>query len=333
MRLENILALTQGILYSTPTIHVFEGVVFDVSKVKRGSLFVAYTPSEIPEALKNGAYGILFDKPTQIGDPEVAWIKVEGLDAALKRILRFYLLPKRLRVYTCDPLTLHLSQYISTPKSCYSFEGNIPKVWDKLWALEENSIVLFSPSLSESDLFIETTPLSCFHATTITIIEKTLFETSFAHQELFYERQMLSPFFLPYLEPLLNFYHQMEIPFQLKNFAKINHFTPVFTNQSLEIKEFGASDHVVIFEPSLELIDQEGAFLEKYAKWSQKLYILPSSHSLPLDHCVYYDCVEEILPLLKAHPFHFALVAGVSKELLFATTSRASSLEQLEFMF
>lgn len=333
MRLENILALTQGILYSTPTIHVFEGVVFDVSKVKRGSLFVAYTPSEIPEALKNGAYGILFDKPTQIGDPEVAWIKVEALETALKRILRFYLLEKDLRVHACDPLTLRLSHHIATPKTCCSIEGSIQKVWDKLWSLEKNSIVLFSPTLSDSDLFIDATPLTPFDEKPLRIIEKTLFETSFVHQELFYERQMLSPFFIPYLKPLLDFYHQMEIPFQLKNFTKMNHFTPIFTNQSLEIKEFGASDHVVICEPSLELIDQESAFLEEHAKWSQKRYILPSSHSLPLDHCVYYDRVEEILPLLKAHPFHFALVAGVSKERLFDTTSRASSLEQLEFRF
>ena len=333
MRLENILALTQGILYSTPTVHLFDGVVFNVSKVKRGSLFVASTQGEIPEALKNGAYGILFDKPTQIGDPEVAWIKVEALEIALKRILRFYLLEKTLRVYACDPLTLHLSHHIATPKTCCSIEGSIQKVWDKLWSLEKNSIVLFSPTLSDSDLFIDATPLTPFDEKPLRIIEKTLFETSFVHQELFYERQMLSPFFIPYLKPLLDFYHQMEIPFQLKNFTKMNHFTPVFTNQRLEIKEFGTSDHVVIFEPLLEVIEEEIAFLEKYAKWSTKLYILPRSLTLPFDHCLYYESEEEILPLLKTHSFHFALVAGVSKELLLATTSRTSSLEQLEFIF
>jgi len=331
MRLENILALTRGTLYSSPAIHVFEGVIFEVSKVKRGSLFIASTPSEIPEALKNGAYGILFDKPTQIGDPEVAWIKVEELETALKRILRFYLLPKALRVYTCDPLTLHLSHHISTPKACCSLEGTLQKVWDKLWALEKNSLVLFSPTLTDPELFIDTTALVRPQKKSITIIEKTLFETSFVHQEIFYERQMLSPFFIPYLEPLLDFYHQMSIPFQLKNFTKMNHFTPVFTNRYLEFKEFGTSDHVVIFEPLLELIEREIDFLEENAKWSQKLYILPSSCGISRENCLYYESIDTIFPLLKAHPFHFALVAGVSKELLLATTSRASS--QLEFMF
>jgi ferrochelatase len=331
MRLENILALTRGTLYSTPTIHVFEGVIFEVSKVKRGSLFIASTPCDIPEALKNGAYGILFDKPTQIGDPEVAWIKVDALDIALKRILRFYLLEKELRVYACDPLTLHLSHHIATPKQCYSLEGSIQKVWDKLWSLEKKSFVLFSPTLSDSDLFIDATPLSSFVESTLTVIEKTLFETAFVYQDIFYERRMLSPFFIPYLEPLLHFYHHMEIPFHLKNFTKMNHFTPIFTNRHLEMKEFGSSDRVVIFESFIEVIEEEIAFLEENAKWSQKLYILPSSCGISRENCLYYESVEEILPLLKVHSFHFALVAGVSKKLVFATTSRVSS--QLEFTF
>ncbi len=58
MRLENILALTKGSLLGDPTVSLFESVAFDPSKVKRGSLFVAYSPEDIPEALQNGAYGV-----------------------------------------------------------------------------------------------------------------------------------------------------------------------------------------------------------------------------------------------------------------------------------
>jgi ferrochelatase len=334
MRLENILALTKGTLHSNPTISIFETIAFDVSKVKRGALFVAYNPDDIPEALSSGAYGILFDKPTQMGDSEVAWIKVDAIDDALKRLLRFYLLEKDLQVYACDPITLHLAHFVSTPSNFCPVEGTMANIWEKLWVLEKKSIVLYSPALTDSEIFIESNQLIRAQETTITIIEQTLFETSFIHQDTFYERQILSPFFIPYLEHLLFFYTFMRIPFQFKNFSKMEHFIPVFTNKRLEIKEFGSSECVVIFEPLLELIDEQIDFLRLQASWSKILYILPESMKSSLtignEHIIFYRYVEEILILLQTNNFHFALVAGADKSIL---NPARSSMTQLGFDF
>jgi len=277
MRLENILALTKGTLLGEPSVSIFDSVVFEPSKVKRGSFFISQTPDDISEALQNGAYGIMFDKPTQITDSEVAWIKVDNIDNALKKLLRFYLLEKELQVYACDPITLHLSSMISTPPTFCNIEGTMRTIWEKLWMLEKKSIVLFSPALTDSDIFIEHSQLIRAQENTITIIEQTLFETSFIHNDTFYERQMLSPFFIPYLEHLLFFYTFLRIPFQIKGFGKMGHFIPVFTNSRLEIKEFGSSDRVVIFEPLLELIDEQIDFLDAQAAWAKIVYLLPDS--------------------------------------------------------
>ncbi|MDP1785573.1 MAG: hypothetical protein Q8K81_09140 [Sulfuricurvum sp.] len=334
MRLENILALTKGTLYSSPDVSLFENVAFDVSKVKRGSLFIAYNPGDIQEALANGAYGILFDKPTQMGDMEVAWIKVAAIDEALKRLLRFYLLEKELLVYACDPITLHLALAVSTPSNFCPIEGSMEQLWEKLWPLEKKSIVLYSPALTDSEIFIETSQLIRAQENTITIIEQTLFETSFIHNDTFYERQMLSPFFIPYLEHLLFFYTFMRVPFQLKSFSKMGHFTPVFTNARLETKEFGSSDRVVIFEPLLELIDEQIDFLHAQASWAKILYLLPesmrSSITIGVQNILFYRYPEEILTLLQTNAFHFALVAGADKSILNPTRS---SMRQLELDF
>lgn len=334
MRLENILALTQGNLLGEPTVSIFENVVFDPSKVKRGSLFVAYSADDIPEALLHGAYGVLFERPTQITDSEVAWIKVENIDAALKKLLRFYLLEKELQVYACDPITLHLSTMITTPPSFCNVEGSMREVWEKLWPLEKKAIVLFSPTLTDPDLFIEHSQLIRAQENTITIIEQTLFETSFIHNDTFYERQMLSPFFIPYLEHLLFFYTFLRIPFQIRGFSKMGHFIPVFTNARMEIKEFGTSERVVIFEPLLELIDEQIDFLDAQASWAKIICLLPetmrSALTIGVDNILFYRYPEEIIALLQSRDFHFALVAGVDKSVL--RPSR-SSMKQLELDF
>ena len=334
MRLENILALTKGTLLSDPSISIFESVVFEPSKVKRGSLFVAYNPEEIPEALQNGAYGVMFDKPTQMGDREVAWIKVAELDNALKKLLRFYLLEKELQVYACDPITLHLSQMVSTPSNFCNVEGSMRDVWEKLWPLEKKSIVLFSPALTDPELFISHSQLIRAQESTITIIEQTLFETSFIHNDTFYERQMLSPFFIPYLEHLLFFYTFLRIPFQIKGFSKIGHFIPVFTNSRLECKEFGTSERVVTFEPYLALIDEQIDLLDAQASWAKIIYLLPDSMrsalTIGVENILFYRYPEEIISLLQTKDFHFALVAGVDKGILRPTRS---SMKQLELDF
>lgn len=334
MRLENILALTKGTLVWDPSVTIFENVVFEPSKVKRGSLFIAYSPEDIPEALLNGAYGVMFDKPTQMGDTEIAWIKVDNLDNALKKLLRFYLLEKELQVYACDPITLHLSTMISTPTNFCNVEGSMREVWEKLWPLEKRSIVLFSPALTDQDIFIEHSQLIRAQENTITIIEQTLFETSFIHNDTFFERQMLSPFFIPYLEHLLFFYTFLRIPFQIRGFSKMGHFIPVFTNSRLEVKEFGSSDRVIIFEPLLELIDEQIDFLDEQASWAKIICLLPdsmrSSLTIGVDNIFFYRYPEEVISFLQSKDFHFALVAGVDKNIL--RPSR-SSMKQLELDF
>jgi ferrochelatase len=335
MRLENILALTKGTLHSQPQINLFEGVVFDVSKVKRGVLFIAYNTQECTQAIENGAYGILYDSPLALGsDPEIAWIEVDSIDIALKRMLRYYLLEKELQVYACDPITLHLALQISTPSNFCPIEGSMAKVWEKLIALEPKTIVLYSPKFTDSEIFIETNQLIRAQENTISIVEQTLFETSFIHNNTFYERQILSPFFIPYLEHLLFFYTFLRIPFELKGFAKMGHFIPVFTNSRLESIEFGTSDRVVIFEPYLELIDEQIDFLHSQAAWAKLIYLLPesmrSSLTIGVDNILFYRCNEEIITLLQTTSFHFALVAGANKNIL---NPARSTMTQLGFEF
>jgi ferrochelatase len=207
-------------------------------------------------------------------------------------------------------------------------------IWEKLWPLEKKSIVLFSPTLTDSEIFIEHSQLIRAQEKTITIIEQTLFETSFIHNDTFYERQMLSPFFIPYLEHLLFFYTFLRIPFQIKGFSKMGHFIPVFTNSRLESKEFGSSDRVVIFEPLLELIDEQIDFLDAQASWAKIIYLLPesmrSSLTIGVENFLFYRYTEEVLSILQAKSFHFSLVAGVDKSIL--NPSR-SAMRQLELDF
>ena len=275
MRLENILALTHGKLVNEPFVKIFDNIVFDAKSVKRGDLFIAFDDEMIDDAILNGAYGIMFDKPTQISDTEIAWIKVNECEDALKRLLRFKLIEKDISVYECNEIVLKLALQVITEPNFIAVNGDIKSIHKQLWDLESNSTLLFCPALSDKNMFTDIKQLPKTGVDSITIMEQTLFETSFIYDNTFYERQLISPFFMPYLEELLHLYKTLKVNYRLRKFTPIEHFEAVFTNKNFEIKEFGASDKVLIFEPNSSLIDSEITFMQRNASWAKTIYIIP----------------------------------------------------------
>lgn len=320
MKLVNFLALTHGKLVNQPCVSSFENTVFEAHKVKRGDLFFAHDDNDIELAILNGAYGIVFDKPTQISDSEIAWIKVDDIDDAIKRLLRFKLIEKEVVVYECNEIILKLALQVITQTNFIVVHGDINSVFRSLWQIEEGTTILFCPTLNSKDMFTNIKTLSTIAIEPIEIMEQTLFETSFIYDNTFYERQLISPFFIPYLAELLHLYKSLKVNFRLRKFTPIEHFEAVFTNKNFEIKEFGTSDKVLIFEQNTTLIESEIRFLHERAPWAKIIIIAPESIQQMQDEKLFrYKHEKEILPILKENSFHFALVVGVDKSILTRT--------------
>lgn len=317
MRLENFLALTQAALINEPCVHSFENIVFEAHKVKRGDLFFAYNNEEIAVAVANGAYGVVFDKPTQISDDEIAWIKANSLDEALKKLIRFKSIEKEIAAYECHEIIFKLSLQIITPSSFLSVFGDLKSIFKTLLESGDRTIILFCPALVDKEMFAVVKKMPHPPHLPIQIMEQTLFETSFIYDNIFYERQLISPLFIPYLAELLHLYKILNIEYKLRKFTPIDHFEPVFVNKKFEIKSFGSSDKVVIFEPNSELLDAEVLFLERYAPWASTIFILPLHIKIEKSEKFFsYKNEKDIIGILRENKFNFALVIGVDKSIL-----------------
>lgn len=327
MRLENFLALTHATLVNEPCVNTFENITFEAKKIKRGDLFFAYDEKDIDLAVLNGAYGVVFDKPTQISDSEIAWMKVDNIDDALTRLLRFKMIEKEVVAYECNEIILKLSLQVITQTGFLTLNGDIKSVFKSLWSIEERTTILFCPALIDRNIFatVKTIPTAIYEP--IEVMEQTLFETSFIYDNVFYERQLISPFFMPFLEELLYLYKSLKISYRLRKFTPIGHFEAVFTNKNFEPKDFGTSDRVLIFEKNSDMINKEIKFLQKNANWAKTVYIIP-------DRCIYdeseniytYKNEKEIINILKSNVFHFALIVGVDKSILSKPISAQTQL-------
>lgn len=323
MRLENVVALTLGELINTPYVSEFNHIVFEAKHVKRGDLFIAFDEMTIDEAIFNGAYGIIFSKPTQISDNEIAWIKVQNLEDALKRVLRFRLIDKNINVFSCNEIILKLAMQVITEPNFIALNGDIKSIYRDLEDMADDGVVLFSPDITTEDIFTNVKPLPTNIIQKIDVVEQTLFESSFIYDNIFYERQLISPFFIPYLEQLLHLFKSLRINFRLRKFTPIDHFEAVFTNKNFEIKEFGTSDKVLIFEKSDSFVKNEIEYLKKQAYWAKVLYVLPQKIVESLDELCAKECEmvtyknkNEIRTILKQHRFHFALIIGADKSII-----------------
>lgn len=331
MRLENFLALTNATLINEPCINSFENIIFEASKVKRGDLFFAYSESDIDLAVSNGAYGVIFDTSVEVSDSEIAWMKVSDLDIALNLLIRFKMIEKEVVVYECNEIILKLSLQIITQTNFLALCGNGRAIFKELWSIEDRATILFCPALTNKDIFVSIKELPQTTIEFIEIMEQTLFETSFIFKNIFYERQLISPFFMPYLEELLNALEVLKIEYRVKKFIPIEHFMAVFTNRNFEPREFGTSDKVLIFEKNSELIHSEIRFLQKNANWAKIVYIIPKYIECENDENIfYYRDEKEIMEILKSCTFHFALIVGVDKSIL---SKPLTNKQQLTFEF
>ena len=317
MRLENFLALTYGKLINEPCVNSFQNTIFEAHRVKRGDVFIAYNDKDIDLAVLNGAYGVVFDRPTQITDSEIAWIRVANIDDAIKRLLRFRMIEKEITAYESNEIILKLALQVITQSSFCVVNGDMKSVFKSLWDIENRTTILFCPTLNSKDIFTNVKTLSKISIEPIEIIEQTLFETSFIYDNIFYERQLISPFFIPYLQELLHLFKSLKINYRLKKFIPIAHFEAVFTNKNFEIKDFGSSHKVLIFEPNTSLIESEIKFLQSHASWAKIVIVVPSNiEQLESKNLFSYKNEKEILNILKNNSFHFALIVGVDKSIL-----------------
>lgn len=328
MRLQNLLSLTGAALMSEPAVTLVDGIVLQAHKVRRGDLFVALEPAQIPQAIANGAYAVLYEGNIPVTDPEIAWLKAESVEFALLRLLRFHLLEKSLQVFSCDEVTLAVAAQMLTDERCYVLQKSLKAAFYDLWELPEQSRVFVPESKSCEDLFVQVHPLPKPSGLQVDIAEQTLFETSFVLDDVYYERMQLSPFFLPYLVHLYQFAKQHDLEFKIGGMQGSTHFVPVFVGDDLRAKTFGQGGKVLIFEPDLSLLLREIDFIKSEAKWAKIIYLLPKTSAGVYednDAFLLYETQEDIMQILKTVPFHFALIGGQDKRLLDTMLTRTET--------
>jgi len=303
MRIENLVFLIGGELKSSPSICEINDFSFDAHSLKRGNLFFAKNKNEIDVAIQNGAYAVIFEGWTQIVDSEIAWIKVENLEIAALKLLRFYLIQKDIPIIKFDQLEYDIFKSISNDKNVLYIDDDFINSFINLYKkdikfaiikdieiLKKISLDFLTPNIEDK----------------INITKSYIFETSFIYKNSYFERVHIAPIFIKSLNKVLNILDSYNIDYVVKNIEKLNHFKPIFIDNSFNIKEFGKSDKVLILEDCYNLLNIEKEFLEKNIKWAKKIYISDRK----IKEFIYEKDFDKIREVLYNLTFNFALIGA-----------------------
>ena len=117
MTIENLSRLVEGELLTSPCVSSIKNIEFSSKRVKPCDAFFYTGIEDLKEAVKNGAYAVIFDKDDiEILDKEIAWIKVKSLKRALIRILRFHLREKAIKVFWANEIVSSIIKLASLSK-------------------------------------------------------------------------------------------------------------------------------------------------------------------------------------------------------------------------
>lgn len=314
MRIENLLYLVGGELKNSPTVSNVANVQLTAKRVKRGDLFFALNKNEIDEAIKNGAYGIVFEGWMQITDPEIAWIKVPSLTKAALKLFRFFLINQRVPIHCITKIAYDLAKEYINESTLLFATGDLLQDLQNFVKKEPLALLVHDHDYL-TKLALECEPLE---QKELKRTSDYLFTSSFLYDGRYFERVPIAPLLLPHLQTTLDIAATYSLPVTLHQ-PSLKHFSPRFIDANFCLKEFGGSERVLIYESDYDFAKDAKDYLQSKAPWAKTLFFSDKE----LEGFIAIASIEELKEILYNRAFNYALYVGQSFDMELLKRQRA----------
>ncbi len=280
MHIENVVAVTGGLLLNKPSISRFETVALSPAKAVRGSLFIAKELSDIDIALKNGTYGIITDLAVTPTDEEIAWIRVDDLSVTLLKLLRLWLVINPRTFHLVSPLTMEFIKMTASDHRVTTLCDDPKEASEQILTSSEKERFFCDNKKFLERIGAYISPLEPVDIAS-KLITKRIFDSSVIIEDIYYARLPITGCLLPELLKSLGFLKAAKVSYTLSNITFPSSFEPVFIDSKIRRVSFGESERVIIFaDPSLP----ERCFLElQKIKWTECKLFIPTQIKFQCD--------------------------------------------------
>lgn len=330
MQITSLNDIIQGELLNSPAISFIYNVKTDVNKIQEGDLFFASNHEEIQQALSNGAFAIVIEENTPILDNEIAWIKVDNIQKAIIKYIRYKLSQLELEAYSCDAITFELFKlFASTPtltKKIWLFSNNLTSILNLIQDIKEHDVIFCNhPQLLHS-MYPKNSEFCTSYFNVENLIEHSLFETSFSYHQHYFMRLKISSLFI---HQFLTVFEFLDFNVDLNRLKKLNYFKPIFIDKFFNACEYGKSDKFVLIQEKKELARQELEYIEQKYKYAKTIIFTKEPLELKNFNCIVLSAIEDIFQFLHNTSFNAIYIIGFKKqkiEALFKNNYSTNSL-------
>ena len=323
MRVSQVVELIQGELNNKPAIDSFSSIALSLSSLRRGGLFFAHHPDEIEQAVNFGAYGIIYDQYAQMSDMEIAWIKVSNMQEAIARLVRYFILQKKIEVFCLKPVEFEIFSQICNDSQVIVFDGDMNSLLEKVSQDYHHKGIII-----KHDNFLNASVKFNY---TVVPQEKPLqiHIASLFDMRVYYK---LSQYYLPIPAMLFDNLCSVvylclneQISFDLHHFVGLESVKPIFVDMTSRILEYGQSERVIIAQNEIRDFRDYVVYIAQNGRWGKLLLFVPKGCDYEFDEEVeYYESKEELLDFFKQKKFNFGLVLGMENKALIALLDLAS---------
>jgi ferrochelatase len=274
--IENLTAICGGELLQKPSVTAVTGFTIEPEKVLRGGAFFSTDGKKesIVEALSRGAYAIIHEQNIQTDDNEIAWIKVDSIEKAMVRFMRFLMENKSLNAVLLDKLQFDMLGMFKLQFDASFISKDTKEAFSALLAAEEKSYIF-----CDNQEFLERIAPqfeSVKKTATATILQShSIFKTSFVCGENYFKDFFLPSLFVPEFAAIVEYLDEKELPFKADAIEKTGHFEPIFVNTALEARPFGTTNQAIIIETDEKLFEREIEWIKEYVSVEYLLILAP----------------------------------------------------------
>ncbi|MCW1358549.1 hypothetical protein OLP58_01945 [Campylobacter jejuni] len=239
MQISNLGELLNATLIHEGSVLSVEGFAINLNELKAGFAFFNNDKKEITQAIEKGAYVIITESDIAVEDKEIFYFKVENLEQALIRFLRFFCEDKE-----CEFL-LFKSYELSLCKAFYFniLKGNIFADFEKLIKTKKSEIFCYC---EENYLNKLCTYSYSLKETNFTLLSRSsFFFTTLICENLYFKNLNLPFFYANSFAKIISFLKEKNQKI-IFDFNKIDDFKIYFIDDKFEITPFGSSSQAFI---------------------------------------------------------------------------------------
>lgn len=328
MVISQLVAITGAKLMNQPSICAVEGLSFSTDKVRRGDLFIARRQKDIKQAVRKGAFAILFDGDYMPIDNEIAWLYAKDLELACGSLGRYLLIHYGLRCVVLDDIECEIAAVLFSSDSVIVAKENRIAFLEQLsmfFNLEhDEGIDVFE----SKDRMLDSNLLHCVCATAdffkyidmesnkIAVSRNLafrLFSSSLFVMRVFYNGHMYSlqlpAFLFKHIKRLLMLAMMLEITVDLESLNTLESMRRFSFNSNGYIDEYNAGMKTLLVLHNHVYFASFIKYLEENARWAHKMYLFSKKWDIyPKKEYVLFDNPKEAIAHIKRTHAHIVLL-------------------------